>query len=365
MIPSVLSLSEDRIDNEVVISIAAQGVGSGRIGRPPDRRPARDRPGHGRARRRHPAPGRGAKVVDTGHEPKHPLKIKAKRDAQRQAALEAKLTGKKVRPRARARRCRSSSRAPTGSSSCSPSSATCATRRRPTSGSPTPRRSRCRTRSRSATTVPCTTRSRSPTATVDNTTLWQPDFDRAHFEDMYFNRMAEYYEEQSSGRYSVDGDVTEWVKVPYNQALYGRGYCGTPPGAPVTTCASTKALVRDALAHLGQEPARQRPDDDADPRLPEDVRQPGPLRRRPRRQLRRARRLHRPLPDRPRGRRRGGRRPDLRVRRDLEPPLVQQPPGRRPRWPDRREHRLQRRRVRTGRQPDQPGPEQPDRRMGG
>ena len=26
---------------------------------------------------------RGAKVVDTGHEPKHPLKIKAKRDAQR------------------------------------------------------------------------------------------------------------------------------------------------------------------------------------------------------------------------------------------------------------------------------------------
>ena len=49
---------------------------------------------------------------------------------------------------------------------------------------------------------------------------------------MYFNRMKEYYEEQSSGRYSVDGDVTEWVKVPYNQALYGRGFCGTPPGAP-------------------------------------------------------------------------------------------------------------------------------------
>ena len=47
---------------------------------------------------------------------------------------------------------------------------------------------------------------------------------------MYFNRMTEYYETQSSGRYSVDGDVTEWVKVPYNQALYGRGYCGDPPG---------------------------------------------------------------------------------------------------------------------------------------
>ena len=49
---------------------------------------------------------------------------------------------------------------------------------------------------------------------------------------MYFNRMAEYYETQSSGRYSVEGDVTEWVKVPYNQALYGRGFCGNPPGAP-------------------------------------------------------------------------------------------------------------------------------------
>ena len=48
---------------------------------------------------------------------------------------------------------------------------------------------------------------------------------REHYQDMYFNRMATYYEKQSSGRYSVEGDVTEWVKVPYNQALYGRDYC--------------------------------------------------------------------------------------------------------------------------------------------
>ena len=87
-----------------------------------------------------------------------------------------------------------------------------------------------------------------PDRTTDNTTIWQQDFNREHYEDMYFNRMAEYYETQSSGRYSVEGDVTEWVKVPYNQALYGRGFCGNPPGAAVTTCASTKALVRDALA---------------------------------------------------------------------------------------------------------------------
>lgn len=86
-----------------------------------------------------------------------------------------------------------------------------------------------------------------PNRADDNSTLWQPDYNRAHYVDMYFNRMAKYYETQSSGRYSVSGDVTEWVKVPFNQALYGRNYCGTA-SAPATVCASTKALVRDALA---------------------------------------------------------------------------------------------------------------------
>lgn len=81
-----------------------------------------------------------------------------------------------------------------------------------------------------------------PDRAVDNTTLWKADYNKAHYEDMYFNRMAKYYESQSSGRYSVNGSVTEWVKVPFNQALYGRNYCGG------IVCATTKALVRDALA---------------------------------------------------------------------------------------------------------------------
>ena len=34
--------------------------------------------------------------------------------------------------------------------------------------------------------------------------------------------MKKYYEKQSSGRYSVDGLVTDWVKVKYNEARYGR-----------------------------------------------------------------------------------------------------------------------------------------------
>jgi immune inhibitor A len=81
-----------------------------------------------------------------------------------------------------------------------------------------------------------------PDRKVDNTTLWKPDYNKPHYEDMYFNRMAKYYETQSSGRYSVEGTVTEWVKVPFNQALYGRDYCGG------IVCNTTKALVRDALA---------------------------------------------------------------------------------------------------------------------
>ncbi len=81
-----------------------------------------------------------------------------------------------------------------------------------------------------------------PNRAVDNSTLWQADYNQAHYQDMYFNRMAEYYETQSSGRYSVDGTVTEWVKVPFNEALYGRNYCGD------IVCNTSRALIRDALA---------------------------------------------------------------------------------------------------------------------
>jgi len=81
-----------------------------------------------------------------------------------------------------------------------------------------------------------------PNRAVDNTTLWQRDFSQPHYENMYFNRMAAYYQSQSSGRYTVDGDVTEWVKVPFNEARYGRDYCGG------IVCNNTWFLVRDAVS---------------------------------------------------------------------------------------------------------------------
>lgn len=66
----------------------------------------------------------------------------------------------------------------------------------------------------------------------DNSTVWQEDFSPEHYEDLYFatGKKAEsvktYYETQSSGRYTVDGQVSDWVKVPYNQARYGREDAG-------------------------------------------------------------------------------------------------------------------------------------------
>ncbi|RYB96170.1 M6 family metalloprotease domain-containing protein [Nocardioides glacieisoli] len=191
-----------------------------------------------------------------GHEPKHPLKIKEKRDAQKAAALERIAAGKAP---FKASAKGANQEVPlelegtdkifvvlaefgdtryegAGSDECGPG---CFTDTPPfTLPNPKP------------TTFdgPLHNEIPKPDRATDNSTIWQPNFDRAHYEDMYFNRMKEYYETQSSGRYSIDGDVTEWVKVPYNQALYGRGFCGNPPGAAVTTCASTKALVRDAMA---------------------------------------------------------------------------------------------------------------------
>lgn len=59
-----------------------------------------------------------------------------------------------------------------------------------------------------------------PDRSIDNTTLWVPDFNRNHYLDMLFaegpgaNSMRNFYIEQSSNRYAVYGDVSDWVTVP-------------------------------------------------------------------------------------------------------------------------------------------------------
>src|SRR3712207_5093019 len=81
-----------------------------------------------------------------------------------------------------------------------------------------------------------------PDRSVDNSTLWQSDYTREHYRNMYFDRMRRFYEQQSSGRYSIGGSVTEWVRVPFNAARYGRDFCGD------IVCNNTWFLIRDSLA---------------------------------------------------------------------------------------------------------------------
>ncbi|MFD5324276.1 immune inhibitor A domain-containing protein [Streptomyces sp. NPDC127092] len=91
-----------------------------------------------------------------------------------------------------------------------------------------------------------------PDRSKDNSTAWQADYDRQHFQDLYFGTgkdkdgkpkesLKTYYEKTSSGRYSVDGTVTDWVKVPYNEARYGSNYCGQH------NCGNVWDTVRDGV----------------------------------------------------------------------------------------------------------------------
>jgi immune inhibitor A len=86
-----------------------------------------------------------------------------------------------------------------------------------------------------------------PDRSVDNTTIWAPDFTSAYYENMLFSdapgavSMRNFYIEQSSNRYTVNGDVTDWVQVPYNAAAYGRNYCGG------IVCAQTWVFVNHSV----------------------------------------------------------------------------------------------------------------------
>ncbi|WP_460628306.1 immune inhibitor A domain-containing protein [Intrasporangium mesophilum] len=94
-----------------------------------------------------------------------------------------------------------------------------------------------------------------PDRSVDNSTNWNANYSREYFQNLYFGdggtigeggtqeTVKEWYERQSSGRYSIDGTVSDWVKVRYNQARYGRSN-GSPCASNV--CTNTWALVNDA-----------------------------------------------------------------------------------------------------------------------
>ncbi|MFJ7180286.1 immune inhibitor A domain-containing protein [Streptomyces massasporeus] len=100
-----------------------------------------------------------------------------------------------------------------------------------------------------------------PDRKKDNSTAWRADYDQEYFQDLYFGHgkgvdsVKTYYEKQSSGRYSVDGEVSDWVKVPYNEARYGNNACGD------TNCSSVWNVVSDGLnAWVAQQKAAGRTD---------------------------------------------------------------------------------------------------------
>ncbi|GAA2524305.1 immune inhibitor A domain-containing protein [Winogradskya humida] len=82
--------------------------------------------------------------------------------------------------------------------------------------------------------IPAPDRNWDGSATDDNSTLWAPDFSPAYYQSLLFSKLNEsmtsFYRKQSGGRYTVGGDVSSWVKVPYNEARYGSNAIGEDDG---------------------------------------------------------------------------------------------------------------------------------------
>ena len=85
-----------------------------------------------------------------------------------------------------------------------------------------------------------------PDRSTDNITIWAPDFTQAYYTDLLFddrageNSMRNFYKEQSSNRYTVNGEVTNWVQVPFNEARYGTNLCGS------NVCSTVWAFVNSS-----------------------------------------------------------------------------------------------------------------------
>lgn len=70
-------------------------------------------------------------------------------------------------------------------------------------------------------------------AAGDNSTYWVPDFSQAHFQDMFFGEgesFKDVYDEMSSGRFDLEGAVSDWVTVPGTTASYGSNYIDPATG---------------------------------------------------------------------------------------------------------------------------------------
>lgn len=97
-----------------------------------------------------------------------------------------------------------------------------------------------------------------PDPAKDNSTYWVPDFDVAHYDQM-FNGDGEsfrnYYKKLSSGRYDVSITTEDWVTVPGNASTYGDNTVENKGGA-WKFIADTGNAWYDAQVKAGKTPAQ-------------------------------------------------------------------------------------------------------------
>ena len=86
-----------------------------------------------------------------------------------------------------------------------------------------------------------------PDRETDNSSIWVEDFSEEYFDTLLYargegvNSMAEYFLEQSSGRFTVEGDCVDWVWMPQDHLYYDDG------NAKVDTSERVWLFLEDSL----------------------------------------------------------------------------------------------------------------------
>lgn len=98
--------------------------------------------------------------------------------------------------------------------------------------------------------------------TKEETDMWYEDYPKSHYQDMIFGHdgykgpdgktyvsMKQYYEQQSGGSYSVEGEIAGWYTADHEAAYYGANYPG-----PEDSDIRPRQLVFEALKKAAQDP---------------------------------------------------------------------------------------------------------------
>jgi bacillopeptidase F (M6 metalloprotease family) len=97
-----------------------------------------------------------------------------------------------------------------------------------------------------------------PDRSVDNSTYWVSDFTPQHYRDMLFSdggasyghpSMRDFYKELSSGRFTWEGQVSNWVALPNTLAYYGANLRTSGAGGD-DAFGPTSKVVKDTVQTL-------------------------------------------------------------------------------------------------------------------